>query len=82
VSYIKVLPSNVKEIIRETGFYARYESRNTGPAAAKEMIDRRVEDSAQLPNLERNYIWSTTETRFQAHTPHFKTLEAGVKRRD
>jgi hypothetical protein len=86
VSCIKVLTANVKEVIREIGFYARYGSPNTGSAAAKEMIDRRVEeaveDSARLPNLECVHIWCTTETWFQANAAHFKTLEAGVKRRD
>jgi hypothetical protein len=59
VSCIKALPPHVKEAIREIGFYqyARYGSRNTGPADAKQMIDRRVEeaveDSAKLPSLER-----------------------------
>jgi hypothetical protein len=54
-SCMKVLPPPVKEIIKEIGFYARYGGRSS-PAAAKQMIDGRVEEvieaSARLPNLE------------------------------
>jgi hypothetical protein len=86
VSCIKALPQHVKEVIREIGFYARYGSRNTSPADAKQMIDRRVEeaveDSAKLTSLERIHIWCTKDTWFEAIAAHLKTFEVGVKRRD
>jgi hypothetical protein len=52
-SCMKVLPPPFKETIREIGLYARYGGRSS-PAAAKQMINGRVEEvveaSARLPN--------------------------------